>query len=83
LVLDKGGTPIRNVILTTWRSGSTFLGDLVISHPGTFYHYEPLLHFGITRVRDYSGVGGSVYDGRKAVDTLRDLMNCDYSKLGE
>lgn len=26
LTLDTGGQPIRTVIITTWRSGSTFLG---------------------------------------------------------
>lgn len=50
LVMEKGGQPIRNVIFTTWRSGSTFLGETLDSHPGTFYHYEPLLHFEIKQV---------------------------------
>ena len=27
---------------TTWRSGSTFLGDLLNHYPGTFYYFEPL-----------------------------------------
>ncbi|XP_066969085.1 uncharacterized protein [Macrobrachium rosenbergii] len=31
----------RAVIATTWRSGSTFLGDLLNSYPGAFYHFEP------------------------------------------
>lgn len=51
LIMEKGGQPIRNVIFTTWRSGSTFLGETLDSHPGTFYHYEPLLHFEIKQVR--------------------------------
>ena len=30
------------LILTTWRSGSTFLGDLLNHYMGTFYYFEPL-----------------------------------------
>jgi hypothetical protein len=73
--MEAGGKPIRAMIATTWRSGSTFLGDILISHPATFYHYEPLLHFGIEQVRE----------GRKAREAqrvLKSLFNCDYSKLG-
>lgn len=32
-------------IVTTWRSGSTFLGDLISSLPGVFYSYEPMYYF--------------------------------------
>ena len=36
----------RNIlILTTWRSGSTFLGDLLNHYTGTFYYFEPLHYF--------------------------------------
>ena len=30
------------LILTSWRSGSTFLGDILNHYPGTFYSFEPL-----------------------------------------
>ena len=30
------------LVATTWRSGSTFLGDLLNRYPGTFYSFEPL-----------------------------------------
>ena len=30
------------LIATTYRSGSTFLGDLLNHYPGTFYSFEPL-----------------------------------------
>ena len=30
------------LIVTTWRSGSTFLGDLLNHYPGTWYSFEPL-----------------------------------------
>lgn len=29
------------LIVTTWRSGGTFLGDLLNHHPGVFYSFEP------------------------------------------
>ena len=30
------------LVLTSWRSGSTFLGDILNHYPGTFYSFEPL-----------------------------------------
>ena len=32
------------LIVTTWRSGSSFLGDLLNHYPGTWYSFEPLLY---------------------------------------
>ena len=38
-------TPLTRVlIVSTWRTGSSFIGLLLASHPGTFYFYEPLLY---------------------------------------
>jgi len=48
--MEHGGQPIRSAILTSWRSGSTFLGAALSSPPGGFYHYEPFLSFGIVQV---------------------------------
>ena len=77
------GSPVRAMVATTWRSGSTFLGhhhhchssspsslassssellkyskfsfsipgDIMNSHPATYYHYEPLLHYDIKQAR--------------------------------
>ena len=33
------------LIATTWRSGSTFLGDLLSRYPGVFYSFEPLHYY--------------------------------------
>lgn len=66
---------MRSIILATWRSGSTFLGDVLQAHPANFYHYEPLLDFGITQVR------GSPMSHR-AIRNLNALFNCQYHKLG-
>ena len=30
------------LIVSTWRSGSTFFGELLTQYPGTYYSYEPL-----------------------------------------
>ncbi|KAL1131728.1 hypothetical protein AAG570_011341, partial [Ranatra chinensis] len=76
LVPELGGNPQRSIIITTWRSGSTFLGDVLNSIPGNYYHYEPLLDFGIVQVR-----GPPL--ANKAVHNIRQLLNCNYSDLGE
>ncbi|XP_031358470.1 carbohydrate sulfotransferase 3-like isoform X2 [Photinus pyralis] len=72
--LSSGGRPLRNIIITTWRSGSTFLGDIINAVPGNFYHYEPLLNYGIVQIR------GPPY-GDTAVKNLKKLLNCDYTDL--
>ncbi|XP_031777132.1 carbohydrate sulfotransferase 4 isoform X2 [Nasonia vitripennis] len=74
LVMEKEGNPVRSVILTTWRSGSTFLGDILNSHPANFYHYEPLLHFGIVQIRE-----PPLSD--EALANLDSMFKCDYSTL--
>ncbi len=59
----------RLMLVTSWRSGSTFLGQILADHPGVFNHYEPLMHFGLEQVRS----------GEKAVEAvshLRDLFKC-------
>lgn len=33
------------LIAATWRSGSTFLGDLLSRYPGVFYSFEPLHYY--------------------------------------
>lgn len=74
LVMEEGGQPVRALVTTTWRSGSTFLGDIMTAHPGTFYHYEPLLHYDIVQARS-----GAL--AKDAVRTLKDLMHCNYTNL--
>jgi len=73
-LMEKGGNPVRAMVATTWRSGSTFLGDIMTAHPATFYHYEPLLHYDIVQAR----TGARAED---AVRTLKDLMHCNYTSL--
>uniref|UniRef100_A0A182NBZ0 Sulfotransferase domain-containing protein n=1 Tax=Anopheles dirus TaxID=7168 RepID=A0A182NBZ0_9DIPT len=66
--------PVRSIIITTWRSGSTFLGDILNALPGNYYHYEPLLDFDIVQIR------GPPNDS-VAVHNLRHLLHCDYSEM--
>ena len=67
-------------ISTTWRSGSTFLGDVLLAHPATYYHYEPPIHYGIKQVRSSSLDGLLAED---AVRVIKNVLNCDYNELGE
>lgn len=74
LVPELGGQPIRTIVITTWRSGSTFLGDVLNSHPANFYHYEPLLDYEIVQIR--SGPLAS-----EALLNLKALLNCNYTGM--
>ncbi|KAK9511459.1 hypothetical protein O3M35_000111 [Rhynocoris fuscipes] len=71
---ENNGTPIRSVIVATWRSGSTFLGDVLNSVPGNFYHYEPLLDHGIVQVR-----GPPL--ANNALNYISNLLNCNYTDM--
>jgi len=73
--MEKGGRPMRSIILTSWRSGSTFLGDVVNAHPANFYHYEPLLDYGIVQIRE------SPY-ADESLTRMISLLNCEYKDLG-
>ncbi len=37
------------LVLTSWRSGSSFFGDLLQHYPGAFYSFEPM-HYNMTHV---------------------------------
>lgn len=69
-----GGRPLRTVIITSWRSGSTFLGEIFNLIPGNFYHYEPLLEYGIVQIREPPLAESALF-------TLESLLNCDYTSL--
>lgn len=71
LTPETEGTPVRSIVVTTWRSGSTFLGDILNAMPGNFYHYEPLLDFGIKQIRDPD-------DEEQAIKNIKNLLYCDY-----
>lgn len=72
--LSNNGQPLRNIIITTWRSGSTFLGEIINTVPGNFYHYEPLLDYDIIQIR-----GPPFAEG--VIQNLKNLLRCDYSDM--
>jgi hypothetical protein len=46
-----------------------------MSHPATFYHYEPLMHYGIKQVRE-----GIIAED--AIRVVKNLLHCKYDELG-
>lgn len=58
------------------RSGSSFLGEIFNRHKNVFYTYEPLHALNVFAK---ANVFPAYEYQRKAVDTLDDLFNCDYS----
>ena len=65
---------IRKVIVvTSWRSGSTLLGEILNSVPGSFYSYEPLSHVDIHRVYSGDPLVAS------AVTVLNGILTCNFS----
>lgn len=65
--------PIKNrtlsVIFSSWRSGSTFLGDIISAVPATYYHFEPL---------NFLGLKQSEYD-ENLVQYLQNLLRCNFN----
>ncbi|XP_076351063.1 carbohydrate sulfotransferase 4-like [Tachypleus tridentatus] len=61
------------LIVTYFRSGSTFLGDILQENPKTFYHFEPL---------HYMTYGERISSDkeREALQHIKDLFNCNFSK---
>jgi hypothetical protein len=76
LQLVSGGKPYRSIIITSWRSGSTFLGDVLNALPGNFYHYEPLLPFDIQRIRGPP-------NEEPAIRSLKKLLKCDFNDMDD
>jgi len=57
------------LIVSTWRSGSTFLANILSLHPTVFHHYEPLMVHGWNQISQ-----GKL--AAKAVELLRSLFLC-------
>ncbi|XP_055589935.1 uncharacterized protein LOC129742113 [Uranotaenia lowii] len=73
LSLKNGGQPVRSLIVSTWRSGSTFLGQILNSIPGSFHHEEPLILYDTNQIR-----GPHV---KIAINYIKQLFNCNYTGL--
>ena len=57
------------MIVTTWRSGSTFLGDLLNHYKGVFYYFEPLHYFAKVKKTPQS-----------EIEFLESLLKCRYDQ---
>lgn len=66
-------TPSLQILLVTYyRSGSTFVGDLLNHYPGVFYHFEPLqVITGVQQVTEDEEI-------TRALELLINLLDCDY-----
>ncbi|XP_050043389.2 carbohydrate sulfotransferase 4-like isoform X2 [Dermacentor andersoni] len=62
------------VIVAYYRSGSSFVGELLSSAPRTFFHFEPLIPF---------TVSGSIRQGRQshAFRLIDELVRCCFEPL--
>ena len=60
------------LVATTWRSGSTFLGDLLNHYPGVFYYFEPLHYYSKLDEQQRQQV-------QDEVDFLRSLYTCSFT----
>ncbi|KAK3855392.1 hypothetical protein Pcinc_038207 [Petrolisthes cinctipes] len=67
----------RVLVLSTWRSGSTYLGDLLLAYPGTYYSFEPLHHM----LKNHHLEEGPLVD--LAQQLLHGIYTCNYTHLDE
>ena len=65
----------RTFIVTSWRSGSTLMGELLNSIPDSFYSYEPLSLLGIDRIYNDSSLVSI------AVNVIKSILKCNYSMV--
>ena len=62
---------VRNILIaTSWRSGSSFLGELLNQFPGTFYYFEPL-HYYSQKIKDKASVF-------REEEFLQTLLRCKF-----
>ncbi|XP_067841865.1 carbohydrate sulfotransferase 7 [Heptranchias perlo] len=74
---SRGGQKKQHIYLhATWRTGSSFAGELYNQHPEVFYLYEPMwLMWQALYPGDAESLQGAVRD------MLRSLFLCDFSVL--
>uniref|UniRef100_A0A8C3FJ59 Sulfotransferase n=1 Tax=Chrysemys picta bellii TaxID=8478 RepID=A0A8C3FJ59_CHRPI len=71
-----GGAKRHIYLHATWRTGSSFLGELFNQHPDVFYLYEPMWHlWQALYPADALSLQGALRD------MLRSLFRCDFSVL--
>ncbi|XP_047989985.1 carbohydrate sulfotransferase 4-like [Leguminivora glycinivorella] len=71
LLIESGGQPLRSLIISTWRSGSTFLGDILNAMNGNFYHFEPFMNIKAYQIRGPP-------EAEQAISKVKALFKCDF-----
>ncbi|XP_036608471.1 carbohydrate sulfotransferase 4-like [Trichosurus vulpecula] len=72
--LAEKSSPMHVLILSSWRSGSSFVGQLFSQHPDVFYLIEPAWHVWTTLS------SGTAWQLQMAVrDLIRSVFLCDMS----
>ncbi|CAJ1059865.1 carbohydrate sulfotransferase 7 [Xyrichtys novacula] len=76
LAVNRSQSRIHIYLHATWRTGSSFLGELFNQHPDVFYLYEPMWHIWQAL---YPGDAGSLQGAVR--DMMNALYRCDFSVL--
>ncbi|CAG0882644.1 unnamed protein product [Cyprideis torosa] len=66
---------LKVFIVAPWRSGSTFLSQVLDQYPGVFYHYEPFAYLGIKRLKDFE-------EAKPHLSFLQGLQECKFNHSG-
>ncbi|XP_037039809.1 carbohydrate sulfotransferase 5-like [Bradysia coprophila] len=74
---ESNGIPIRNVILSTWNTGSSYLGDILNVIPGNYYFHEPLRHLGDIQIREQNTLL------TEAMQLLDRVLKCNFTGLDQ
>ncbi|CAN7951852.1 unnamed protein product [Ixodes pacificus] len=61
----------RIIVVAYFRSGSSFLGEILSQAPRTFYHFEPLYFYASAR-------GARVINMSAGLNVLGDVFRCDF-----
>lgn len=75
-VVNRSQSRTHIYLHATWRTGSSFLGELFNQHPDVFYLYEPMWHIWQAL---YPGDAGSLQGAVR--DMMNALFRCDFSVL--
>ena len=63
---------VRLALVSTWRAGSSFATEMIVSHPGAYYQAEPLHVLGIRRVFSDDDVNKT-----DAYEIMRSISACN------
>ena len=74
--LVPGVVSSRLILVSSWRSGSSFLSELLASHPASLLQTEPLTTLGIKRIFNTYD-----QDASAAYDIVSNVVKCNSSGL--